>query len=219
MKHSFLALLGAAVIFSQQAKAAEPYVAINLGGAIDTHGDDSNVMPTIGVAVGMKNIARQGPVTLRAEVEVQLSIQDESAPVFVSPTVDEEAVTVAAFANLWLDYQPLKETPITLSVGGGIGLALTYCDLCIGSGFGGGQVSDTTDVNFAFNLGVAAAYQVSQGWELGGSVRYFDYGTVSDRNSPGFFLDVPVVFFQGSLPRRGVQAMATLRYTFGSIDF
>lgn len=219
MRHTVLALLGAAMIFSQQAQAAEPYVAFNLGAAIDTNGDNSNAIPTIGLAVGLKNIARQGPIGLRAEIEAQLSIQDESTPAIVSLTADEEAVTIAAFANLWLDYQPLKETPITLSIGGGVGLALTHCDLCLGSGFNGGQVGDTTEVNFAFNLGVAAAYQISPGWELGGTVRYFDYGTVSDKNSPGFFFDFPVTFFQGSVPRRGVQAMATLRYTFGPVDF
>ena len=218
MKHFIAALISAGIFAGHQAQAAEPYVAFNLGAAIDTQGDNSNAIPTVGIAFGLKNIAQQGPVNLRAEIEAQLSFQDEAAPIFVSLAADEQATTVAAFANLWLDYRPLKQTPLTLSVGGGVGLALTHCDLCIGSAFGS-QVGDTTDVNFAFNFGVAAAYQVSPGWELGGSVRYYDYGTVNDRDSPGFFFDIPVLFNAGSVPRRGVQALATLRYTFGSVDF
>ena len=78
---------------------------------------------------------------------------------------------------------------------------------------------DATDVNFAFNLGVAAAYEISPGWELGGTVRYYDYGTVNDENNTILLRGLPALLVDGSVPRRGVQAMATLRYTFGSVDF
>jgi len=218
MKHLIAALISAGIFAGHHAQAAEPYVAFNLGAAIDTPGDNSNAIPTVGVAFGLKNIAQQGPVSLRAEIEAQLSFQDETAPIVVGLAVDEQATTIAAFANLWFDYRPLKQTPLTLSVGGGVGLALTECDLCVATGRGF-QVVDATDVNFAFNLGVAAAYEISPGWELGGTVRYYDYGTVNDETNTILLRGFPALLVDGSVPRRGVQALATLRYTFGSVDF
>ena len=218
MKHIFLSCICAAFAICSPAQATEPYLSINLGGAIETSGDDSAISPTFGAAVGLKNIARDGPFSLRAEIEAQLFFQDESAPAEVGLSVDEQAFTAAGFANLWLDYQPIEDIPVTLSIGGGVGLAVTHCDLCVGSGFAS-QVGDTTDVNVAFNLGVAASYALGPRWEMGGSVRYFDYGAVNSSNTPGFFRDIPVIVFEGTAPRRGVQALATLRYTFGPVDF
>lgn len=172
-----------------------PYVEGGIGvswtefetGGFNTAGTFANVVETpdkSGVsgklAIGAADIITFGPASLRVEGEFSIMPSETfvtgSFPGAPTPTFfyrTQTAETYRGMANIWVDFRPLDDMPVILSVGGGIGGARleAWTNDGVVNGYGKGT-------KFAWNVGAQAAYVLGQDFTAGLEARYYDLGSL-----------------------------------------
>ena len=193
-------------------------------------GDDDFVAPVFGLAIGLGRIVTVGNVSLRAEAEifgakqeVVLGSFDFSGTDFFAATDDllvgAQVQNQGVLLSLWADIQPFDDTPLILSLGGGVGVVQTELVGATFSDFG-----STADTNFAFMLGGQAAWEIDDNWTLALTGRMIDYGVAEVATDSLFAQFNPGILVQTApgkitVDQTAFQALLTLRLRFGLNEF